>query len=232
MDIREAGTKSDFWIRAKIRLIDILLSSLKTKDARILDLGCGTGEDLPTLNRYGTVDVIDTDRKTLDMLPRHLYAEKRQGSAEKIDFPSNSFDIVAAFDVIEHVKDDKKAMIEIRRVLRDGGYFVFTVPAFQQFYSAHDKALGHYRRYNKPMLRQLFDGLEIKKLDYWNSSLFLPMSIFRIVRKGSDTADTSLNLPFITNELLYYVLCGEDLLAKTGLPMPFGLTIYGVCKKA
>ena len=123
-------------------------------------------------------------------------------------------------------------MTEIKRVLRNGGYFVFTVPAFQALYSSHDKALGHYRRYNKAMLRQLFDGLEVKSLGYWNWSIFLPMSIFRIIQRGSDMADTSINLPFVANELLYYILCGEDLLTRARLSLPFGLTIHGICRKA
>ena len=188
MDIREHGTSVDFWIKAKIRLVDTIFQSLEIKDAKILDIGCGTGEDLEMLNRYGTVYITDTDKRTLEMIPKDLYAAKRLGTAEDIDFPSAMFDVVVAFDVIEHIKDDKAAVKEIGRVLRNDGYFIFTVPAFQSFYSAHDKALGHYRRYNKAMLLDLLGDFEVKRLSYWNSSLFLPLAMFRMLRKGKDTA--------------------------------------------
>lgn len=231
MDIREAGTKSDFWIRAKIKLIDLLLGSLKIKNTKILDIGCGTGEDLEVLNRYGKVYVTDTDKKTLAILPRKLYIEKKLCSAEDIAFPSNSFDIIVAFDVLEHVKDDRKAISEILRLLRRGGYFIFTVPAFQALYSAHDKFLKHYRRYNKAMLLDLLSDFKIKKLGYWNSLLFPSITIFRVMRKGYETADTMIALPSFSNEALFYLLCGENLAAKINLPMPFGLSIYGICRK-
>ncbi len=231
MDIREHGTSVDFWIKAKIKLVDSIFQSLEIKNAKILDIGCGTGEDLEMLNRYGTVYITDTEKRTLEMIPKDLYAAKRLGTAEDIDFPSNMFDVVVAFDVIEHIKDDKAAVKEIGRVLRNGGYFIFTVPAFQSFYSAHDKALGHYRRYSKAMLLALLNDFEIRRLSYWNSSLFLPLAAFRMLRRGKDTADTSMNLPAAVNSALYHVLRAENIAAKLGVPMPAGLSLYGVCRK-
>ncbi len=231
MDIREAGTKSDFYFRAKVRLIDVLLSSLKMKNAKILDIGCGTGEDLGVLNKYGRVYAIDTDKKTLDMLPRHLYAEKKLCSIENIDYPSSSFDIIVAFDAIEHVKNDKKAISEILRLLHSGGYFVFTVPAFQALYSTHDKAVGHYRRYSVSMLTELLGTFQINKLGYWNSSLFPAMAMLRFIRRSGQKADTMMSLPPYVNSLFYYILSSENLAVKFGIPMPIGLSIYGICKK-
>jgi len=230
MDIREVGTKADFWIRAKIRLIDILLGSLKIHNCKILNVGCGTGEDMSVLNKYGKVYITDTNKKTLDAIPRRLYVEKKLCSADDIDFPSGIFDIVVAFDVLEHIRNDRNAINEIRRVLSNRGYFVFTVPAFQSLYSAQDKAVSHYRRYSRSMLLELLSDFKIKKLSYWNFSLFLPMAILRIVRKGKDTLDTTMSLPYFTNELFYYILCGENLATKIGFPMPIGLSIYGICK--
>src|SRR3990167_7979101 len=98
MDIRDQGG-ADFYIRGKVKFIDLLLRSLKLdKSSKILDIGCGTGEDLEVLNKYGSVYVTDTDKKTLDLLPMDLYVKKTLCKAEDLDFSDNSFDIVVAFD--------------------------------------------------------------------------------------------------------------------------------------
>lgn len=111
-----------------IRIIDI-------KDKRILDQGCGEGVWLTQFMKYtdsSNVFGVDIDPEGIkefissneDISPNNL----KVCPAEKLDFPDNYFDIVFSNEVLEHVEDDKKAVHEVIRVLKPGGYFVVFTP--------------------------------------------------------------------------------------------------------
>lgn len=77
------------------------------------------------------------------------------GSIDDLPFPDHSFDLLCAFDVIEHVGDDDKAFSEIARVLRPGGAFFLSVPLSMQAWTDFDKTVGHARRYEPDQLEEL-----------------------------------------------------------------------------
>ncbi|MCK5857051.1 MAG: class I SAM-dependent methyltransferase [Bacteroidales bacterium] len=66
-----------------------------------------------------------------------------------------SFDSVYALNIVEHVKDDKQAIANIKKLLKPNGTVVVLVPAYQKLYNLFDKELEHYRRYNMKTLDQL-----------------------------------------------------------------------------
>lgn len=228
----EAGLKDDFfWFRGKLDLIETLLSEFQDrKDRRILSLGCGTGEETEVLGKFGEVHCIDMDPRALALAPAGVI--KTAADATRLPYPDSSFDIAAAFDLLEHVRDDCKAIEEVRRVLRPGGVFIFTVPAFPWLMSGHDRALGHFRRYDKAGLRKLLSGLVRVKLGFWSFFLFPPVAMVRILRRSEPEPRVhATKLPSPLNTLLYYMLKTENLLIKCGIPLPFGTTIYGVYTK-
>jgi SAM-dependent methyltransferase len=131
----------------------------------LLDIGCGTGANLPMLcsvaGDLGYVIGVDFSplalqfaRDQLGGLPVTLL----QGDALHLPFRDSSFDIVTMLDVLEHLSDDRRSLHEVRRVLRPGGAYVFSVPAYQHLWSAHDEALHHFRRYEMRDLRALLSA--------------------------------------------------------------------------
>ena len=101
---------------------------------------------------------------------------------------SNCLDLVIAFDVLEHIQDDKGAANEIARVLRPGGTALIAVPADPRLWSAHDEAVGHQRRYTRETLSAtlLSAGLVLEHLSSWNV-LLRPIAAWRRRRAtGSD----------------------------------------------
>ena len=68
------------------------------------------------------------------------------------------FDTVVALNVVEHIRDDKKAIDNCLQLLKPGGHLVVLVPAFQTLYNSFDEELGHYRRYTRRSLRALEEG--------------------------------------------------------------------------
>ena len=105
-----------------------------------------------------------------------------EASIIKLPFENNSFDLVCAFDVIEHVNEDTIAVEELWRVCKPGGNVCITVPAFQALWGTHDIVNGHKRRYTKKELQKLVaeknDG-DILYSSYFNFILFIPIFLFR-----------------------------------------------------
>jgi SAM-dependent methyltransferase len=236
MDYRDykLGVPRDFfWFRAKRRLVDILLGRLKTGGrARILNVGSGVGEDLSVIGRFGEVYVIDTEAEALALIPDGMVREKKLCDARAITYPDGFFDVVVAFDTLEHIEEDSKAVREITRLLKDGGAFVFTVPAFSFLFSAHDRQLSHHRRYSRASLRALLKGLRFEAMGFWTFFLFFPLAMHRLFDKGR--ASSSLNyfkLSGIANNFFYRLMQVENFLIRHGVPLPVGTTIFGICRK-
>lgn len=232
-DYQDGATKDFFWHKAKIHLIEILLNKVKSaKKVKILNLGAGTGDDLPVIAKFGEIYVIDIDSYALELIPKDLIYEKRTCNACYLPYVNNFFDLIVAFDLLEHIENDKLAINEIYRVLKKGGFFIFTVPAFNFLYSSHDKALNHFRRYDKRYIKNLFSNFECKELGYWVFLLFLPVAIQRLLkRKNYIPRVHFMNLPKFVNNILYYLLRCENWFIKYKIPLPIGITIYGIYKK-
>ena len=96
------------------------------------------------------------------------------GSAEALPFADESFDVVAAFDVVEHCEDDALAVSELARVLAPGGRMLLSVPAYQWAWSDHDVRAGHHRRYTRSRLERLVEGagLSVARSTYAFGAVF------------------------------------------------------------
>jgi 2-polyprenyl-3-methyl-5-hydroxy-6-metoxy-1,4-benzoquinol methylase len=81
-----------------------------------------------------------------------------------------TFDSLFALNVVEHIKDDSLAIRNCKKLLKPGGRMVILVPAYQALFNGFDKALEHYRRYNKKSLKALFQqaGMDITHSQYFN----------------------------------------------------------------
>jgi len=229
-----AGYDSNFfWFKAKNNLIKILVSKTykNKKGAKILVIGVGTGDELNVLNEFGSSYVIDKNERALAMIDNDLCVEKKTADACCLPYSDGYFDIAVSLDVFEHIENDRLAVEEINRVLKNGGTLLFTVPAFPQVMSSHDKALRHLRRYDKKQLDHIFSVFKEKKYYYWNSIFFLPISLLRMAKKNSAGAVDRLNLPRWINDFCYHLLSLDNFLIKKEHPLPIGLTIAGYCFK-
>jgi SAM-dependent methyltransferase len=232
-DYRAGHTISNFWFRAKNDFIAILLSKCcdRRKGLKILNLGAGTGDDLRLLNEYGSVYVVDIDKRALDLLDKKLYVEKKVADACSLPYKDNFFDLVVSFDVFEHIDNDALAFSEAKRVLKKNGYLLFSVPAFPLLFSSHDKALGHRRRYSRQSLGLLLSGFSSVEFCYWNFFLFLPTALLRLIKKNSGEDMDDIHFSGAINNLFYLVLRFENSLTRRGVSCPVGITIAGICRK-
>ncbi len=145
------------------RLILNRLSRYASRGAA-LDAGCGTGSFAISLARKGfLVFGIDLSMEGLRQLRQKAIAEgvsqvvtEVQSDVEVIPFRDNSFDVIVCGEVLEHLVDDKSAVTDFHRVLKPGGVCIVTVPANPALWSCCDEYAGHYRRYTKEGLINLF----------------------------------------------------------------------------
>ncbi len=238
MDIHDhllGGSSDNFWFIGKRGLIDVLLRRVVLPpDAKILNIGVGTGDDLAVIKKYGSVYGLDIDPRALDLIPDGFLTEKVQGDVCAIPYPDNSFDCVVAFDVLEHIKDDVLAVHEIQRVLRPGGSFVATVPAFPFLFGKHDVVLHHFRRYRRKqfytLLRKHFNTIT---LGYWMFFLFGCIAFQRLVlEKLRPSAPSHQRLPRFINALFVKILAVENWLISKHIKLPIGSSLWAVCKKS
>jgi len=208
----------------------------------ILNVGIATGLTTEILSSYGNVTSIEYDKDCCDFVREKLNIDVINSSVTEIPFQDKEFDLVCAFDVIEHVEDDKKAVNELYRVCKSDGIVFITVPAFMSLWSEHDEVNHHYRRYIMRQIKNLFSDTQgnIIYNSYFNSILFLPILLFRLIsrilpkksiRKGSGSDFTVINNENIINKLLYIIFNFEVSIIQY-IKYPFGVSILFMFKKS
>jgi SAM-dependent methyltransferase len=129
------------------------------RSLRLLEVGCGMGGFAARLaQRYSYVGVEPDSTSCVVAQQRLVHAgghgEVRHGDLSVVK-PDETFDLVCAFEVIEHIEDDAEAMRSWVGHLRPGGSVLLSTPAWQKRFGAADEMVGHFRRYDPPVLRSL-----------------------------------------------------------------------------
>jgi SAM-dependent methyltransferase len=197
-DRMAAHDSTHWWYRARRDILSDYLERYGNvpKGARILEIGCGTGHNIPMLGQFGEVDAIEIDPAARKIASERL--GKPVGDAPLPDLPGvakGSYDLVAVLDVVEHIEDDVAALKGMASLLKPGGKILIAVPAHQWMWSAHDVVNHHHRRYSKGSLVKAIEaaGLKPRKLTYFNSLLFPLAAAARIAGRltGRDDSDDS-----------------------------------------
>ncbi len=167
--ITELPEDQHWWFATRTwALLNLLDENVSRRDGNVLDLGCGAGNMIHHLSRYGRVQGVEVDARPVAMAQARGY-DVRQGDVTRhIPFADASFDLVTALDVIEHVDADEAILREAWRVLRPGGALAITTPAFQWLWSYNDVLNGHKHRYTPRELQERVEraGLRVRRLTF------------------------------------------------------------------
>jgi len=222
-----------WWYRARRRIIaDLIRREIRpSADAQILELGCGTGHNLAMLSGFGHVDGLELDEEARALSEKRLGRKIMSSPLPELgEVPDHHYDLIGAFDVIEHIEDDHAALASIATKLKPGGKFVMTVPAHPWMWSAHDVVNHHKRRYSKAALKQLIQGspLKLEAVGYFNSLLFPAAVGERLSSKlrGKDDADLKLPATPLNAALERTFAAERHLIGR--VPLPPGLSLYAV----
>lgn len=228
-----------WWYEARRRIIASCIRKLGLpENARILEAGCGPGANLKMLSRFGDVCAFEPDSFALNHCRVYSGIPPAQMEAGFLPAPipfDGPFDLIGAFDVIEHVQQDQESLAALYSITKPGGYALFTVPAFPFLWSQHDVANHHHRRYVLPQFERLLRGagFEIRLISYYNIFLFPLVAGVRLIKKAlrvKDRPDEKLPGPLMNGILQFIFAAERHLLGR--VPLPFGVSIIAVCQRA
>jgi len=200
-------------------------------EPRILEIGCGTGHNLPMLRQFGRLDAVE-----IDPIARAI-ASSRLGHAvhdaplpDLAGVPQRAYDLVALLDVLEHVEADREALVSIAARLKPNGRILLTVPAHPWMWSSHDVANHHKRRYTRRTLKAVIAaaGLNLEELTYFNSVLFPIAAIARVAARLAKKEGSGDAMPPRPVNTLFEALFGLERHLIGRLPFPPGVSLAAI----
>lgn len=160
---------SDYYISPGIQCkFDLIIENLKNFQVfNALDLGCSGNSFLDLFDDKLHKSYLDIASLPLKRYIQKLNSHPLCGDITRLPYRDNSFDFISVLDVLEHIKEDIKAVSEINRIVKKGGIVVITVPHRTKYYTYQDKLIGHYRRYEIEDIINLFQGFDFKLIRYF-----------------------------------------------------------------
>jgi len=228
-----------FWFRSRNRLLCWALEHYFPNATNFLEIGCGTGfvlahirKEFPQLAVAGS----EVFSKGLTFASERLPGvDLFQMDARQIPF-ENEFDVIGAFDVLEHIRDDELVLSQMYRAVRQGGGILLAVPQHPFLWSTIDEYSRHIRRYSLSELKAKVERAGFKTLRTTSFvSLLLPLMLIarlkqRLTDKELDPA-AEFNLSIPGNFLLECIMNIERAMIRLGVAFPTGGSLLLVAKK-
>ena len=194
----------------------------------ILEVGVGIGNFIKMLSKRGRVTAIDVNKDYIKMLKdKKLVSSVGYGDVEKgrYFFGDKKFDSIVCLNVVEHIRNDKKAVSNMNKLLKKGGKLILLIPAHNYLFSNFDKELGHFRRYSKKEVAELiensgFENIDVRYINWWGAIGWF------VLLKLTGRKDMP-RPPVKIFDLLARIL----LLPEKLFRVPFGLSIIAIAEK-
>ena len=217
-----AVDRDHWWFVGRRKAISRALRRYVPPGSRLLDVGCGTGALTRELAQIYPTIGIDVSQEAVAIAAERGVAVGRYRLGDELP---TDFDVVCAFDVLEHVDDDVGFAQDLRASLNPGGWLAFTVPAYRWLWGPMDELGGHRRRYTRASLLRVTHeaGIRTVHVTYFNTFL-LPVillgNLLGLPRRGRELEAP----PRWLNGILSAVFSAEALLVPL-VRMPFGTSI-------
>lgn len=227
-----------WWHLGRLKIIETYIQRAKGQKNKIkmLNVGCGTGGTIDMLEQFGKVDNVDISDDAIKFMEQNGYTNIVKVDDIKLPFKDKTYDIVGAFDVLEHIENQTGALREWKRVLKDDGAIVVTIPAYQWLWGDHDVSLHHQRRYTTKRIKLAAReaGLRPEKKSY--AIVFsLPLVVtFRFINKllgrKTDSETSYVDVPNWVNKLFSNFLYAEAK-AQKYVSFPAGTSVVAILRK-
>ena len=201
-----------------------------------MEAGCGTGGNLKMLSAFGKLDAFELDDEARVIAKGKLPMDIKSGMLpDHVPYQPGSFDVVVAFDVIEHVEHDVESLASLGKQLAPGGRLVMTVPAMPWLWSKHDETHHHYRRYTRASLNEALvkAGLKPVRISYFNTLLFPMIAGIRLLRQAlniKETEDDKMPSPAVNSMLKSIFGFESNWVGRVS--MPVGVSLLAVAQRA
>jgi SAM-dependent methyltransferase len=229
---------TSFWFRSRNRLVIQLLRAHFPKAKSLLEIGCGTGyvlsgikAALPELQLAGS-EIYDAG---LAYASRRLPgATLYQMDCRRIPF-DREFDVVCAFDVLEHIDEDGAALGEMFKATRPGGGIIVSVPQHPRLWSAGDDYAHHKRRYTRGELRSRIEGagFRVERMTSFVTFLLPLMALSRLRQRSAQGYDpqAEYRAPRSVDRVMEMTLEAERSLIARGASLPVGGSVVAVASR-
>ncbi len=194
----------------------------------ILEIGCGIGNFTSTLSKFGKVTAIDIDPSLIENFKKDNISNIKSGYGNiengEYFFKDKTFDTIVCINVLEHIKDDTKALENMFKLLKPGGNLILLVPIHNFLFGEIDKAIGHFRRYDqKELIKKLqdlnFSIISNNRLNFIGAiAWFIAGKIFK-------------NKQITENKIKLFSLISPILNLENLIEPPIGTSILIVAKK-
>lgn len=249
-EVKHYKLEKDYWFFVARREVIKSFLNNEVRSKKVLEIGCGSGMLLSDLRDVGfeseNIFGIDISNTAINACQARNISNVQLADGAKLPFPDNSFDILISSDVLEHIENDNVTLSEWNRVLKPGGKMIMLVPAFPALWSEHDEANLHFRRYTKSGLTNIIErnNFEILRISFWNITLFFPALIIKLLlrlfsRRNPDGNLGNASKPHdhlygssrILNPVMHAIISVDNFLIKSGINLPFGVSLLVYAKK-
>lgn len=236
LDATARAERDHFWFRGFRRFVRPLLDQAAAgrRDLLVLDAGCGTGNNLPMLERYGRAVGVDITFSGLARATRAGRQRLAQASVTHLPFREAAFDLLTSFDVIYalHDEEEARAIAEMRRVLRPGGHLVLNVAALPALRGNHSVLGGEVRRYTRRLLSAHLrrGGFEVRRITYTNAAILPLVAGVRFAQRltGQRESDREMRVPAAPLNAALSAALAVEALALRVVDMPLGSSLLAL----
>ena len=237
-----AAEAHSFWYQARNELITWAVKHHFPDLKTFLEIGCGTGYALSGMRAaFPSAELMGSEIIAAGI----EFAQRRVPSAQILQMDArhipfcDHFDVIGAFDVIEHIEEDTDVLAQVRRALRPGGGLVLAVPQHPALWSPHDDYTRHVRRYTSAELRRKVEaaGFEVLRTTSFVSLLLPMMFMARLRMRMTDplVRKDPVNAARVSRPVslaLAPVMALESALIRAGVSFPVGGSRLMVARKA
>jgi SAM-dependent methyltransferase len=247
-DESAGNSEGNFWVKSRNRIFKklLIMESQHYKEVNFLEIGCNNGDFISNI----------LDIKQLKITASEIYlkglllAKARMPNIRFIQlditnsrFKNESFEIIAAFDVLEHIKNDSKALSNINKLLRKNGKLILSVPQYKFLWGRLDELVKHQRRYTKTDLKNKLEnaGFKVEYISSFVFSLFPFMLTSRLLSLrpyktkthilNKNEFKSGIKFPKILNYTFDKIMKIDEFLISKKISLPFGGTLICIAKK-
>lgn len=243
-DVTDKNAQSSFWVSSRNRLFKNIVqrNMSPTGKTKFLEIGCGTGDFIQQIVQNENLEITGSEI----YLKGLLYAKKNLPNVDFIQFDVTQgivgaeFDLMVAFDVIEHIENDVAALSNINKMLTKNGVLIVSVPQHMFLWSSLDEIVKHKRRYSRRELvtKLQENGFNISYVTSFLFALFPLMLISRMLDNGQDKTQSEevalekrVTFPKALNWIFDLFMRVDEALILLGVSLPFGGTLVVVARK-
>lgn len=228
---------SHWWFVTRREVVRSLVEKLNFS-GNLLDIGCASGQLVKEIHADGVSKEqlygVDISEVAVEGAKEMGYDQCYVMDGADPKFEPAHFEVIVSSDCLEHLEDDKKALLNWYNLLKPGGKAIIFVPAYMFLWTSHDEVNHHYRRYTRKELKTKCKnaGFKVEQSGYWNFFLFFLVAPVRVLSRwlNKDSGDDASMPSPIVNNLFKITLRIENALFKI-IRFPFGVSTYVVLEK-